>query len=232
MAKTDPARSLRTRKIAVLAAGVLVVGLGATYTLASWTDSEWVFGGAKGNPNTPGIGTSTFNVQQNTSTDLSTGWVDEPDNPGGALTFGLDALSLAPGDTIFAPVSLRTVAGSVAGNVTLQRAVTASGVTTNDTNGALWDAIRATVYTSNAASAPSCSSADFDSADWDDRVIDDQVLATTAQDGQSLPAGAGGAAGEPQHYCFTLTLPKNAPNVNSLQGRTIAPAWEFKAVSE
>lgn len=116
-----PARSRQGRKIAALSAGLLVIGVGATYTLASWTDSEWVWGGAEGEA---GIGTSEFNVQQNTTLPFADGdddenWVDRASNPGDELTFSTGALSLTPGDTIYAPVSLRSAAGSIAGTLTL-----------------------------------------------------------------------------------------------------------------
>jgi hypothetical protein len=37
------------------------------------------------------------------------------------------------------------------------------------------------------------------------------------------------ATGNVLHYCFVVTLPANASN--SLQGLTVAPAWQFSAVS-
>ena len=93
--------STRRRKIAAIAAGALVVGVGATYTLATWNDSEWVWGGAN---NTPGVGTGEFEVQQNATSpfsDTGADWADRETNPGGGLTFSAGALSLSPGDTIY-----------------------------------------------------------------------------------------------------------------------------------
>lgn len=183
----------RTRKIAALTGGLLVVGIGATYTLASWNDSEWVWGGASGGP---GIGTSGFEIEQNTVASGAAVWVDEESNPGGALTFTPGALALSPGDSVYAPVSLRTKAGSLGGDVTLQGAVAASGVTP-------------IAGLSNAA------------------------LGTAAGTAQALAAATPTVAGAPQHYCFVITLPSGSQTGTGgeLMNRTIAPAWEFRAVS-
>lgn len=219
---SDAQSSHRTRKIAAIAAGALVVGVGATYTLASWNDSEWVFGGADGEA---GVGTATFEVEQNTGP----GWTQDETNPGGALTFTADPLALTPGDSLFAPVSLRTVQDSVAGTVTLQAATPATGVTVSDAGDVLWDAITLSVFTSAAATAPACTPADFDAADWT-TIVDAQPLATAATAAQDLAADQGSV----QNYCFQITLPADAQTQagDDLMGRTIAPAWEFAAVSD
>ena len=226
---TKKTASATKRKIAAIAAGALVVGIGATYTLASWTDSEWVWGGAAGD--TPGVGTDTFEVQQDTSnTFANSAWNDRETNPGGALTFSAGQLSLSPGDAIYAPVALRTTAPSVAGTVTLRAAVAAAGVTPNDTSGELWNAIDVAVYTQKAATTPftrlgNCdASVATDTTNWT-QVTGVSDLSTAASVTQTLDA----ASGSVQHYCFVLTLPTGSPD--SLQGRTIAPAWEFRSVS-
>lgn len=226
---TKKTSSATKRKIAAIAAGALVVGIGATYTLASWTDSEWVWGGASGN--TPGVGTDIFEVQQDTSSAFAnSAWDDRETNPGEALTFSAGQLSLSPGDTIYAPVALRTTAPSVEGTVTLRAAVAATGVAVNDASGALWNAIDVAVYTQKAATTPftrlgNCdASVATDTTNWTQvtGIID---LSTAASVTQTLDAGATSV----QHYCFVLTLPTGSPD--SLQGRTIAPAWEFRSVS-
>ncbi|SJN12320.1 hypothetical protein FM113_14575 [Leucobacter sp. 7(1)] len=221
--QTTQRPSGRTRKIAAIAAGALVVGLGATYTLASWNDSEWVWGGADGDPN---VGTSKFNVQQNTSVPyVGTSWGDFDVNPGDELTFTAGALTLSPSDTIYAPVALRTGTDSVAGDVELQGAVAAAGITVSDAGDELWNAIRATVYTSAGATPPAaCTAAGVGDATWT-AIVTNAPLSTVASGEQTLSAEAGST----QHYCFALTLPAGSPD--TLQGRTIAPAWEFAATS-
>lgn len=217
-------RSRRTRKIAAIAAGTLVVGVGATYTLATWTDSEWVWGGAAGDA--PGIGTSIFEVQQDTSSPFTGpgSFADFETNPGDVLVFSTGALALSPGDTVYAPVALRTTTASSAGNVELQGAVNATGIDFQDDDEELWDAVRVTVHTATGDTPPSACAPDFDAAGWG-TIVSGAELATVADSGQGLEA----AAASTQHYCFALTLP--AGSSSDLQGRTIAPAWEFASES-
>lgn len=221
------------RKVAAISAGVAVLALGATYTLASWNDSEWVWGGASGDE--AGVGTSLFQVQQNIDISDTDGWADFEEAPGQALVFTAGALNLSPGDSIYAPVSLRTIAGSIAGTVTLQGAIPAvddaAAPIGDDAGGLLWSAIEVTVYTSSAATPPACTA--DDEGDWGTPItgLNAAPLGTTATATQVLPAGATLAVpGAPQHYCFKLTLPETG--TQGLQGRTIAPAWEFAAESD
>ncbi|MBL3685847.1 acyl-CoA dehydrogenase [Leucobacter zeae] len=214
-------QSRKTRKVAAIAAGALVVGLGAAYTLASWNDSEWVWGGADG---APGVGTSEFEVEQ--SVDNGTTWTNDVASPGGSLSFTPNALLLSPGDTTYAPVSLRTQAGSVAADTTLQAAVknTAVAGTSDD----LWNAVRVTAYTSSAASAPACTGS---LTGWTAvQGVENVALGTSATQAQRLAAGADETTeGAPQHYCFAITLPEGASD--ALQGASIAPVWRFESES-
>src|SRR5690625_6765469 len=220
----------KSRKVAAIAAGIVVIGLGATYTLATWNDSEWVWGGAGGDP---GVGTSSFNVQQDASAPYAvTGYLGNFEaNPGDVLTFSAGALELSPGDSVYAPVALRTEAGSEAGDVILQGAVAASGITVNDDDNYLWNAVRVSVYTAGGTTPPGTCDADFDVSDWGAALVSDVALGTVASSAQSLAANAGST----QHYCFQISLPETPTgdftDVNDLQGLTIAPAWEFAAES-
>ena len=216
--------------MAILAGGA-IIGLGTTATLAAWTDTEWVFGGnALGNG--PGLGTSNFEVEQNVTSPYTE---DEffgqfETNPGQALTFGFDALSLNPGDTAFAQVALRTIAGSGAGDLTLQPAMAPDEtlITTNDPGGDLWEALTLQVWTST--SAMDCTGA-AGPANAGTLLADGAITAApdAAAPGQTLGANSEGAA----YYCFGVTLPAMAEGADTdiLQGRGVAPAWEFAAVS-
>lgn len=242
MDHTQPSPSShKKRKIAAIAAGLLVIGIGATYTLASWTDSEWVWGGAG---NTPGVSTSKFEVQQNATSpfdNLAAHWNDHETNPGGGLTFTAGALSLSPNTTVYAPVALRTTADSAGATVTLQKAVTAAitppyDATVSDPNSDLWKSIKVTVYTQSVSTPTTAPSNSCDAASigsWGTAIAGITTLDTTASASQTLAAHAGST----QHYCFVLHFPATlqsglvATALDQLQGRTIAPAWEFKSIS-
>lgn len=216
--------SRRTRVAALVAGGALVVG-GVGYTLASWTDTEWVFGG--NGTGGPGIGTSTFEVEQNVTGDLASGWTQAEDAPGQEMTFTLDAVALSPGDATYAGVRLRTVAGSIAGDVRMAEAEAAGGVTATDPGELLWQALQVRVA-ATAAGVP-CGATAFTTG----TVIADGPLASTgATAAQALAANAGSE----QTYCFEVSLP-TTPSLpagvalDALQGRTAAPAWMFDARS-
>lgn len=205
-----------------------MLGLGATVTLAAWTDTEWVFAG-NGAGDGPGLGTSVFEVEQSTSNPYTeASFTQDETNPGGAVQFGVAALTLTPGDAVYAPVALRTVTDSIAGTVTLQPAVPAAGITVTDADEALYDALTLRVAVSTTTTT--CDAAVFDAG----TIIADGPLATTgASAGQALSADGG----DVQHYCFEITLPADptlpdGTALSALQGRTAAPAWNFSAVSE
>jgi predicted ribosomally synthesized peptide with SipW-like signal peptide len=227
----------RRKKTFALLAGGLVLGLGATATLAAWNDSEWVFGGNAAGTG-PGVGTSTFEVEQNTASPyVAAGFAQFETNPGDALIFGLDALALTPGDAVYAPVALRTVDESIAGDLTLQAAVPAtttgfaSATPVNDPDGVLMAALDLRVSVL-ADEAVACDADAFTEAGA--VTIADGPLATTGGNAaQPLDADSGNV----QHYCFEITLPETpvlpvGSTIDDLQGRSIAPAWEFTAESE
>lgn len=210
----------RTRKVFALLSAGLVVGVGASLTLASWTDTEWVFGGLDGDAN---VGTSAFEVQQSTIAPFGAGtWVDRESNPGGELVFTTGALALAPGESVYAPVALRTTADSLGGSVTLNAAVAAAGIIVNDTDGLLWAALQQRVVTDTAPFT--CDATAFGSRTPFAVGALGTAAATTAQT-QALAA----ASGSTQFYCVEVTLPSGSPD--TLQGRTVAPAWAFVSVS-
>ncbi|HEV7951411.1 MAG TPA: SipW-dependent-type signal peptide-containing protein, partial [Glaciihabitans sp.] len=219
----------------VLAAG-LVLGLGATVTLAAWNDAEWITGGfdsdGDGIADTPGVGTSIFEVQQNVSSPyVDSEWADRETNSGGPLTFTTGNLSLTPGEAVFAPVSLTTTATSVAAEtLTLAAATPAAGVTAVDADSLLFNALelRVVVNTSADTDAPvACAAAAFSpTATY---VVGSAVASeplTTAGDTTTALAAA---SADKQDYCFEVSLPDTAPS--TLQGRAVAPAWQFISAS-
>lgn len=219
------------RRIFAVAAGGAALGLGAAATLAAWTDTEWVFGGD--GTGGPGVGTSTFAIQQNTDAPAfdEAAWTDEPDNPGGEMVFTADGIlgtELSPGVSVYSPMALRTTSTSIAGSVELQAATPAAGITTTDPDGLLFAALDVRVATS-ATPFPCDASAFTGGA----TVIADGALAST---GGSVSQDLLEESGSVQYYCFEVTLPDPIPVAGGVgpaeyMGRTVAPAWEFVATS-
>lgn len=84
------------RRKALLAAGA-VLGVGATATLAAWSDDIWVAGT---------FNTSDFNVQARVNP--AGGWTEYATaQAAGDLNFSVAAESLSPGEAVFAPLQLR-----------------------------------------------------------------------------------------------------------------------------
>lgn len=228
MSIRDRGKNRRNRIAAVLAGG-LVIGVGGAFTLASWTDSEWVHAG--NGTGGPGIGTSTFEVQQDASNPGPGTFADFEANPGDALGFGLGALALSPGQTVYAPVALRTTTASIAGTLTLQASVAAAGVTATppavlDGPGTgLWAQLTLQVvvddtpFTCDATAMTGLTTV----------VAPGSGLSAAATSTQALDA----AQGNTQYYCFAVTLPIPVVpgDFDGLQGHVVAPAWEFRAAS-
>lgn len=221
---TQTRRLLRNRVLAVLAGGS-VLGIGGTLTLAAWTDTEWVYGGTGATGGLPGIGTSTFEVLQNTTSPFdadAANWASDEPSPGGGLRFGPGALALSPGETVYAPVALTTDDDSDGGELLLQQLTPPAGY-----DQALWDALTLAVGVLETApgDAPlSCDAASFGSYDV--------ILAEVTGLGTGVPAQGPDLepdSGNLLHYCFKIGLPSGADN--SLQGRVVAPVWEFDATS-
>lgn len=218
----------RRKGLAILAAGT-VIGVGTFGTLASWTDSEWVFGGADSGGE-KGVGTSSFNVWQARSTpapaiNAATGWEDQETDPGGALVFNIDPSKLTPGDVMYAPVALQTKANSVAGTLTLQTAKAAAGKTAVDTGNLLWGALHYQVNVSSS-SAAACTAAGWSGAGWTSLVGDTAGLGTAIT---ASPQALAANRGDAKYFCFRIELPAGSPS--TLQGRTVYPAWQFAATS-
>lgn len=227
------------KKVVALSAAGLVLVAGATVTsLAAWTDTEWIFGGADAND--PGVGTSEFEVQQNVTLDSgvaaadAANWVDRETSPGQQIDFGVEANSLTPGDTVYAFVRLRTVADSDAGRLTLNPAVPNTEpdpvVPNGGTDEALFEALD---YEARIVTSPTnCNEAGF-AGPGTSLVPAGSPLATAGTSFDLVADGAEVAnnAGE-KTVCFALTLPANEPDIDTLQGLSTTPVWNFTAISQ
>lgn len=232
-------RGTRSRKAMAITSAAAVLGAGTLFTLASWSESEWVFGGLGGNPN---VGTSEFAVWQNRAVDApasdSTGWDDQHTNPGGELQFTAGSLTLTPGDSIYAPVAIQTKADSIAGELTLQAPVPAILTPAPDPNpdpdDLLWNALQFSVRVTETQPTAGCTADTW--ATFGGEVVTDESFNATFPPGTPDPQDVEANRGNVQYYCFQITLPANptlpdGTDINELQGRSVAPAWEFIAES-
>ena len=230
--KNVHARSQKfSTKARALLAGGLVLGIGAAFTLAAWTDNEWVFGQTGGADGPGNPGTNKYQMQQNTYSGAAgaAAWSDQPEASGGGLTFTLGAKDLKPGSTVYAPMQLRAVAGSAALVAALAEAVQAvvpSDPTLNNT--ALYNAL--TYQAKTGISQANCTAGVLTGGT---QLVPAGSALTTNASGVtiSLPAGATAAdPGTAVDICFALTLPSSVADV-SLQGKNTVPLWRFTSIT-
>jgi len=234
--------SNKATKVRALLAGGLVLGVGAAFTLAAWTDNEWVFGNSGGDK---GPGTLTYHMEQNTFSNTNgTGadaWSDKPNIPtvpssatDGALTFGAISAALKPGDTAYAPMQLRAAAGSEALTATLAEAVklggTAPAADTTTNSLALYNALsyRAVqgVTPANCAAGTLTGGTDIVGS-----AAASVALTTVSATPISLPKGPDAStAGSAVNLCFAITLPSAVTDV-TLQGKQTVPLWRFTSIA-
>ncbi|WP_307794402.1 SipW-dependent-type signal peptide-containing protein [Arthrobacter cavernae] len=215
-------RSGKATKVRALLAGGLVLGIGAAFTLAAWTDNEWVFGQSD---NGGGPGTKTYHMEQNTWTGAAgiDAWSDQGSKDGGALTFAVNADKLVPGATVYAPMQLRAAAGSEALTATLAEGVQSAPADAVTNSTALYGAL--TYEAKKLVGKASCNAAGFAGAGTT-LVAASSALTASSAVAIDLPAGADATtAGSGVDVCFAITLPAGA--ASSLQGLKTVPLWRF-----
>lgn len=203
-----PFRARRTR---ALLAGGLVLGLGATSTLASWTDDEHAHAH---------FSSSRFDVESSVD---GTIYADHPAAPGATITFhGTD---MSPGSHRYGFLLIRTRAGSEAGTLTLGAAAVTNG--TGDTAPLLGTAL---TYRAVETTGSCDASAFAGTPQW----VTGQAghVALTVPGGVTLPLAAApeAAPGQPTGLCFDVMLPTGADN--ALQGKTATVVWRITATSD
>lgn len=191
-------------RVRALLAGALVLGVGATMTLAAWTDQEYA---------TATITAGTFGLESQTA---ATAWGNHS-STAASLSFP-DASGLYPGQTRSAWFQVRTVAGSIQGNVALTSVNNgAAGVPSANPNLALWSTVDVrigTVATTEACTTGFSSTSTLYTAKMSAAIPSPQIT-------MPLAANAAGIV----TYCVQITLPANAPN--NAQGGVVTPTWEF-----
>jgi predicted ribosomally synthesized peptide with SipW-like signal peptide len=220
-------KSQRPGKVRAILASGLVLGVGAAFTLAAWTDDEWVFGGAGPDGDTPG--TKTYNIQQNTVAPFAEATWTHKDSPnGGALDFTMQAADLLPGETVYAPFQLRAKAGSgkLVATLAEARQATADPVIGPTNSTELYEAL---VYRAWIGLNPANCSSSGDKTAGTVLVEANEPLSQTSDVPITLAAGVSGAAGAPVNLCFAMTLPADASE--TLQGKNVVPLWRFTGVA-
>lgn len=197
------ARRLRSRRIRALLASGLVLGVGAGVTLAAWNDSE--YGAAS-------FTTGQFGIQGSTVTNPSV-FSDHGAGAPATLAFAPSAQlsALAPGNTVYALFSVRTITPSVAGAVTMQGATLSGALTALQYGVKLIPAATVCDATSYAASTTV--------------LVAAGSALTVGAAAQTLLANGGNQL----NYCFAVSLPVGADNTT--QNQSVTATWQFAAVS-
>ena len=204
------------RRLRLALAACAALGLGTTAVSAAWIDAETA--GAE-------FRSGLFVVEASASSPAGAGdWSLAAAPDGLALSFA-GASGLLPGSAVYAPLTLRTRAGSASGTVAI------SGATVTSTGSGVADLGPALRY--RAVLASECGAAAFGTGAQ--FVVGgpslSQPLTTGMNDGASVPLAAAPAAapGAAQGLCFEVTLPAGSPG--DLQGKAAQAVWTLTAVS-
>ncbi|PDQ35726.1 MAG: hypothetical protein B5766_04520 [Candidatus Lumbricidophila eiseniae] len=196
---------------AILASGV-VLGCGATTTLAAWNDSEIVQGN---------FAASVFAIESRVGEHW--GYQEHPPEAAGTLFFTQSATELSPGATTRAWLIVRTTsATTVGGSVRLSSVFSDSSDLASALqyrmlqaspdrvrSRCLWDAFDDSgTYVAGGSSS----------------YLPVDRLPNTTPEAQLLPAGGTGVG-----YCLEVRMRSDAPN--SLQGRSAKLTWQFTGTS-
>ncbi len=205
--------STRTRRgnprATALVGGGLVLGLAAAVTLAApWSNqaqADAVFG------------TGELTVQVRTHQGQA--WREAADGDRAArLNFAVDVAGLAPGTAVYAPLSLRTDAGSTGGTVALEPAV-------NRGSGTLFDALEYGVLQMDEGSecGPDATGTSI--------VPFGSPLAT--EDTGTVELGPDSS--DQADLCFVVALPRDlegTPEAETLRDLRTTVQWQFTATPE
>lgn len=187
-------KTKRRGMIRAILAGGLVLGVGAAITLATWNDSEF----ATGN-----FASGSFNIQGATDDpESSPTWEDHATSDAAAtVSFTVDAANLSPGDTVYAPFSMR-----VDPTKDSYDAEVVPGETPVATDGTLAPSLTTETYVSSYADCVSGSpgSTTFSTL-------------TLAKDSTA------------QTLCLAVTMSEDADT--TMQGQTGSATWQFDATS-
>ncbi|WP_404287408.1 SipW-dependent-type signal peptide-containing protein [Glutamicibacter arilaitensis] len=197
----------RLRKLRAILAGGLVFGIGASATLAAWTDTELT---------TAEFTAGSFAIEAS----VNGAW-------GSSTQMTFSGQNMYPGATAYAPVFIRTTPNS-----TSDALVTASGAGVTGSTGvgsALQYRTVTTTLAAGGASSYTCNAGNFSgSAQYvfgsssTSVSLSGQRTATIKQEAQSGMKNV-------VAYCFEVQLPLTTPS--SAQGTTAMHTWTWNAQS-
>ncbi len=193
----------RRRKIGAILAAGLVLGVGASATLAAWNDSEY----AKGS-----FAAGAFNLEG--STDGTTYSDHATSGAAATLGFTVSPANLAPGDVVYAPFAVRLAANTTTDASVTVAAVANTGTVTNMT----YTLVRTSSMTCNAAAITGGT------------VV---IASGTAMSSVGTPTGwtlAKGSPvtsfGSPVFLCFAVTA-----GAGLVQSQSGTATWQITATS-
>lgn len=212
-ATTRRARTRTSVKVRAALAGALVLGVGATATLAAWTDNEF--------------GTATFSasVFDTESSVNGTTFADNATSPGATMTVAAGGLS--PDTRRYAFIDVRSKANSISGTLSLSGASVTNNPTTTPTLGSALQ-YRAVVIAPGAT----CNAAAFTTGTPTFLVggaTSTVALTTAGSTTVPLPAASASAPSTAVRFCFDVYLPAGADN--ALQGKGATATWQITGTS-
>ncbi|WP_438353662.1 SipW-dependent-type signal peptide-containing protein [Microbacterium sp. CJ88] len=209
-APEDRQRGRRWPRLRALLAGGLVLGIGATVTLAAWTDSEYT---------AATLTAGRFGILGSMN---GAAFADHATSPGATLTFSPALGAVYPGAPPgFTTVQIRTAStasggfNSVAGTVSMQTSTAATG----GLAGALVYAVRV------IPTGSSCNEALFSNAAAPVIVPNATPLTTAVGASAANVQTVAASAGSTVSYCVRIALPLTAPD--GIQNSSTPVVWQF-----
>lgn len=203
-AAPNPSRNQRSRQVRAFLASGLVLGVGATLTLASWNDAEYA--GAE-------VEAGFFEVQGSTTGEEGS-FTSSSEGAPHSLTFAPEAEQMYPGLSTYALFSIRARPGSLGGTVRVQ-----PPQWDRDNPDSLGEHLE---YAIRVIDGTTCDTTTFGASS--NVVVESGTSLTNSQPAeneQELASNAESAV----NYCLQLTLPVG--DNNEAQGQSVSPQWQF-----
>lgn len=199
-------KTTRRRKVQAVMAGGLVLGVGAVVTLAAWNDSEFAEGI---------FGAADFNLQGSTDGVV----FEDHETEDAAATMDFAADNIIPGETVYAPFSVRLDADTTVGGTIEEE----NGIEVVASEGDNVEHLSYSVY----AGPETC---DADGATTGTEVAGgaDLSAAVGSTNSITLDPGTEGEAGEEVALCFVVT----ADSEELIEDGDTTATWHVLATSD